>query len=136
MSYVIKDIEKKYWLGIDRVIDNNCNINTVVEPIYSYKAATKFDSIDECKEIMDQIKAEGNYDIPAYATENVEELLEAEKKQQEEANENLRKAAQKKLDEIVKELKDKGMSDEEIRKELNKGFIVSDEEVEQAKKEE
>ena len=85
---------------------------------------------------MDQIKAEGNYDIPAYATENVEELLEAEKKQQEEANENLRKAAQKKLDEIVKELKDKGMSDEEIRKELNKGFIVSDEEVEQAKKEE
>ena len=134
--YVIKDIEKKYWLGIDRVIDSNCNINTVVEPIYSYKAATKFDSIDECKEIMDQIKAEGNYDIPAYATENVEELLEAEKKQKKEANENLRKAAQKKLDEIVKELKDKGMSDEEIRKELNKGFIVSDEEVEQAKKEE
>lgn len=136
MSYVIKDIEKKYWLGIDRVIDSNCNINTVVEPIYSYKAATKFDSIDECKEIMDQIKAEGNYDIPAYATENVEELLEAEKKQQEEADENLRKAAQKKLDEIIKEFKDKGMSDEEIRKKLSNGFIVSDEEVEQAKKEE
>lgn len=135
MSYVIKDIEKKYWLGIDRVIDSNCNINTVVEPIYSYKAATKFDSIDECKEIMDQIKAEGNYDIPAYATENVEELLKAEKEQEEEKTENLRKAAQKKLDSIVNDLKAKGLSDEEIRKELNKGFVVSEEEVEQAKKE-
>ena len=95
MSYVIKDIEKKYWLGIDRVINNTtCDITTVVEPIYSYKAATKFDSIDECKAIMDQIKAEGNYDIPAYATENVEEMIEAEKKAEEEKTEAIRKIAQ------------------------------------------
>lgn len=134
--YVIKDIEKKHYLGIDRVVNNNCDIVTVVEPIYSYKAATKFDSIDECKEIMDQIKVEGNYDIPAYATENVEELLKAEKEQEEEKTENLRKAAQKKLDSIVNDLKAKGLSDEEIRKELSNGFVVSEEEVEQAKKEE
>ena len=44
MSYVIKDIEKKYWLGIDRVINNTtCDITTVDEHIYSYKAETKFD---------------------------------------------------------------------------------------------
>ncbi|MBO4622433.1 MAG: hypothetical protein J5691_00965 [Bacilli bacterium] len=136
MSYVIKDIEKKYWLGIDRVIDNNDNIVTVVEPIYSYKAATKFDSIDECTDIMKEIKAEGNYDIPAYATENVEELEAEEKKAKEEADENLRKAAQKKLDSIINDLKAKGLSDEEIRKELSNGFVVSNEEVEQVKEEE
>lgn len=135
MSYVIKDIEKKHWLGIDRVIDNNDNIVTVVEPIYSYKAATKFDSIDECADIMKEIKAEGNYDIPAYATENVEELEAEEKKAKEEADENLRKAAQKKLDSIINDLKAKGLSDEEIRKEISNGFVVSEEEVEQAKEE-
>ena len=119
MSYVIKDIEKKYWLGIDRVINNTtCDITTVVEPIYSYKAATKFDSIDECKAIMDQIKSEGNYDIPAYATENVEEMIEAEKKAEEEKNEAIRKLAQEKLDKQIEEYKAQGLSDEEIRKQL------------------
>lgn len=135
MSYVIKDIEKKHWLGIDRVANNNCEITTIVEPIYSYKAATKFDSIDECKAIMDQIKVEGNYDIPAYATENVEEIIEAEKKAKEEAEENLRKAAQKKLDSIINDLKAKGLSDEEIRKQLDQGFVVSKDEVDAAKEE-
>lgn len=136
MPYVIKDLDKKYWLGIDRVINNaTCDIITVVEPVYSYKAATQFDSIEECADIMKEIKAEGNYDIPAYATENVEELLEAEKKAKEQDDEALRKAAQKKLDEIVKDLKDKGMSDDDIRKTLSQGFVVSDEEVKQAKEE-
>lgn len=135
MAYVIKDIEKKHYLGIDRVVNNNCDIVTVVEPIYSYKAATKFDSIDECKEIMDQIKAEGNYDIPAYATENVEELEAEEKKQKEQETETLRKAAQKKLDDIVDDLKKKGLSDKDIRKIIDKGFVVTDEEIEAAKEE-
>lgn len=135
MAYVIKDIEKKHYLGIDRVVNNNCDIATVVEPIYSYKAATKFDSIDECKEIMDQIKAEGNYDIPAYATENVEELEAEEKKQKEQETETLRKAAQKKLDDIVDDLKKKGLSDKDIRKIIDKGFVVTDEEIEAAKEE-
>lgn len=133
MSYVIKDIEKKYWLGIDRVVNNNCEIVTVVEPIYSYKAATKFDSIDECKEIMDQIKVEGNYDIPAYATENVEELEAEEKKAKEDQQEALRKAAQSKLDSIINDLKAKGLSDEEIHKQLDQGFVVSQEEIDAAK---
>lgn len=133
MSHVIKDIEKKYWLGIDRVVNNNCEIVTVVEPIYSYKAATKFDSIDECKEIMDQIKVEGNYDIPAYATENVEELEAEEKKAKEDQQEALRKAAQSKLDSIINDLKAKGLSDEEIRKQLDQGFVVSQEEIDAAK---
>ena len=36
MSYVIKDVEKKHWLNIDRVINNaTCDIITVVEPVYS-----------------------------------------------------------------------------------------------------
>lgn len=135
MSYVIKDIEKKHYLGIDRVVNNNCDIVTVVEPIYSYKAATKFDSIDECKEIMDQIKAEGNYDIPAYATKNVEELEAEEKKQKEQETETLRKAAQKKLDDIVDDLKKKGLSDKDIREIIDKGFVVTDEEIEAAKEE-
>lgn len=135
MAYVIKDIEKKHYLGIDRVVNNNCDIVTVVEPIYSYKAATKFDSIDECKEIMDQIKAEGNYDIPAYATENVEELEAEEKKQKEQETETLRKAAQKKLDDIVDDLKKKGLSDKDIREIIDKGFVVTDEEIEAAKEE-
>lgn len=133
MSHVIKDIEKKYWLGIDRVVNNNCEIVTVVEPIYSYKAATKFDSIDECKEIMDQIKVEGNYDIPAYATENVEELEAEEKKAKEDQQEALRKAAQSKLDSIINDLKAKGLSDEEIHKQLDQGFVVSQEEIDAAK---
>lgn len=133
--YVIKDIEKKHYLGIDRVVNNNCDIVTVVEPIYSYKAATKFDSIDECKEIMDQIKAEGNYDIPTYATENVEELEAEEKKQKEQETETLRKAAQKKLDDIVDDLKKKGLSDKDIREIIDKGFVVTDEEIEAAKEE-
>ncbi len=131
MSYVIKDIEKKHWLGIDRVIDNNDNIVTVVEPIYSYKAATRFDSIDECKAIMDQIKVEGNYDIPAYATENVEEMIAAEKKAEEEKNEAIRKLAQEKLDEQVAEYKAQGLSDEEIRNQLNNGIFISPEELEE-----
>jgi acetamidase/formamidase len=84
---------------------------------------------------MKEIKAEGNYDIPAYATENVEELEAEEKKAKEEADENLRKAAQKKLDSIINDLKAKGLSDEEIRKEISNGFVVSEEEVEQAKEE-
>ena len=133
MSYVIKDIEKKYWLGIDRVVNNNCEIVTIVEPIYSYKAATKFDSIDECKEIMDQIKVEGNYDIPAYATENVEELEAEEKKAKEDQQEALRNAAQKKLDSIIHDLKAQGLSDEEIRKQLDQGFVVSQEEIDATK---
>ena len=131
MSYVIKDIEKKHWLCIDRVIDNNDNIVTVVEPIYSYKAATRFDSIDECKAIMDQIKVEGNYDIPAYATENVEEMIAAEKKAEEEKNEAIRKLAQEKLDEQVAEYKAQGLSDEEIRNQLNNGIFISPEELEE-----
>lgn len=131
MSYVIKDIEKKHWLGIDRVIDNNDNIVTVVEPIYSYKAATRFDSIDECKAIMDQIKVEGNYDIPAYATENVEEIIAAEKKAEEEKNEAIRKLAQEKLDEQVAEYKAQGLSDEEIRNQLSNGIFISPEELEE-----
>lgn len=135
MSYVIKDIEKKYWLGIDRVINNaTCDITTVVEPIYSYKAATKFDSIDECKAIMDQIKSEGNYDIPAYATENVEEMIEAEQKAEEEKNEAIRKIAQEKLDKQVEEYKAQGLSDEEIRKQLNNGIFITPEELEKINK--
>ena len=135
MSYVIKDIEKKYWLGIDRVINNaTCDITTVVEPIYNYKAATKFDSIDECKAIMDQIKSEGNYDIPAYTTENVEEMIEAEKKAEEEKNEAIRKLAQEKLDKQIEEYKAQGLSDEEIRKQLNKGIFITPEELEKINK--
>lgn len=135
MSYVIKDIEKKYWLGIDRVINNTtCDITTVVEPIYNYKAATKFDSIDECKTIMDQIKSEGNYDIPAYVTENVEEIIEAEKKAEEEKNEAIRKLAQEKLDKQIEEYKAQGLSDEEIRKQLNKGIFITPEELEKINK--
>ena len=131
MTYVIKDIEKKYWLGIDRVIDNTtCDIITVVEPIYNYKAATKFDSIDDCKAIMDQIKDEGNYDIPAYATENVEEMIEAEKKAGEEKTEAIRKIAQEKLDKQIAEYKAQGLSDEEIRKQLNNGIMITPEELE------
>ena len=130
MAYVIKDIEKKYWLGIDRVINNStCDITTVVEPIYNYKAATKFDSIDECKAIMDQIKAEGNYDIPAYATENVEEMMEAEKKAEEEHIENVRKVAQDKLDKMVEEYKAQGLSDEQIREKLNEGILIKPEDL-------
>ncbi len=130
MAYVIKDIEKKYWLGIDRVINNStCDITTVVEPIYNYKAATKFDSIDECKAIMDQIKAEGNYDIPAYATENVEEMMEAEKKAEEEHIEKVRKVAQDKLDKMVEEYKAQGLSDEQIREKLNEGILIKPEDL-------
>lgn len=130
MAYVIKDIEKKYWLGIDRVINNStCDITTVIEPIYNYKAATKFDSIDECKAIMDQIKAEGNYDIPAYATENVEEMMETEKKAEEEQMEKVRKVAQDKLDKMVEEYKAQGLSDEQIREKLNEGILIKPEDL-------
>jgi len=135
MSYVIKDLDKKYWLGIDRVINNStCEITTVVEPIYSYKAATKFDTKEECVNIMKEIKKEGNYDIPAYAMENVEEMIEAEKKAEEEKNEAIRKIAQEKLDKQVDELKKQGLSDEEIRKQLNSGIFITPEELEKINK--
>lgn len=131
MSYVIKDIEKKHWLGIERVVNNNTfEITTVVEPIYSYKAATKFDTIQDCKDIMDQIKSEGNYDIPAYATENVEEMIEAEKKEQEERDTKLYELYKEKLDEQIKAYKAQGLSDEEISKQLARGINVSAEEIE------
>lgn len=130
MPYVIKDLDKNYWLGIDRVINNStCEITTVVEPIYSYKAATKFDTKEECVEIMKEIKKEGNYDIPAYGVQCVEEMIEAEKKAEEEKTEAIRKIAQEKLDKQVDELKKQGLSDEEIRKELDKGILITPEEV-------
>lgn len=130
MSYVIKDLDKKYWLGIDRVINNStCEITTVVEPIYNYKAATKFDTKEECVDIMKEIKKEGNYDIPAYGIQCVEEMIEAEKKAEEEKTEAIRKVAQEKLDKQVDELKKQGLSDEEIRKELDKGILITPEEV-------
>lgn len=134
MSYVIKDLDKKYWLGIDRVIDNTtCDITTVVEPIYCYKAATQFDTKEECIAIMKEIKNEGNYDIPAYGIEDVEEKLAAEQKAKEEETEALRKAAQAKLDKMVEEFKSQGLSDKEIREKLNEGILVTPEEVEQNK---
>lgn len=131
MSYVIKDIEKKHWLGIERVVNNNTfEITTIVEPIYSYKAATKFDTIQDCKDIMDQIKSEGNYDIPAYATENVEEMIEAEKKEKETRDTKLYELYKEKLDEQIAEYKAQGLSDEEISKQLARGINVSAEEIE------
>lgn len=131
MSYVIKDLDKNYWLGIDRVINNStCEITTVVEPIYSYKAATKFDTKEECVNIMKEIKKEGNYDIPAYGVQCVEEMIEAEKKAEEEKNEAIRKIAQEKLDKQVAEYKAQGLSDEEIRKHLNNGIMITPEELE------
>lgn len=131
MSYVIKDIEKKHWLGIERVVNNNTfEITTIVEPIYSYKAATKFDTIQDCKDIMDQIKSEGNYDIPAYATENVEEMIEAEEKEKEERDTKLYELYKEKLDEQIRAYKAQGLSDEEISKQLARGINVSAEEIE------
>ena len=83
---------------------------------------------------MDQIKSEGNYDIPAYATENVEEIIEAEQKAEEEKNEAIRKLAQEKLDKQVEEYKAQGLSDKEIRKRLNKGIFITPEELEKINK--
>lgn len=130
MSYVIKDLDKKYWLGIDRVINNStCEITTVVEPIYSYKAATKFDTKEECVDIMKEIKKEGNYDIPAYGVQCFEEMIEAEEKAKAEKKEAIRKLAQEKLDKQVDELKKKGLSDDEIRKKLDEGIEITAEEL-------
>lgn len=130
MSYVIKDLDKNYWLSIDRVIDNiTCDITTVVEPIYSYKAATKFDTKEECVDIMKEIKKEGNYDIPAYGIQDVEEMIATEQKEKEEKQEAIRKLAQEKLDKQIDELKQQGLSDEEIREKLNEGIKITVEEL-------
>ena len=58
-----------------------------------------------------------------------EEMIEAEKKAEEEKKEAIRKIAQEKLDKQVDELKKQGLSDEEIRKELDKGILITPEEV-------
>jgi len=130
MSYIIKNIEKDYWLSIDRVINNaTCEVTTVVEPVYNYNVATKFNSPEECSEIMAEIKKEGNYDIPAYATENVEELIEAEKQAKKKEQEKFQKVAQDKLDSVVEKLKKAGCSDEEIQSVLNRGIYISNEEL-------
>lgn len=130
MSYVIKDLDKNYWLSIDRVIDNiTCDITTVVEPIYSYKAATKFDTKEECVDIMKEIKKEGNYDIPAYGIQDVEEMIATEQKEKEEKQEAIRKLAQEKLDKQIDELKQQGLSDEEICEKLNEGIKITVEEL-------
>lgn len=130
MSYIIKNIEKDYWLNIDRVINNaTCEVTTIVEPVYNYNVATKFNSPEECAEIMAEIKKEGNYDIPAYATENVEELIEAEKQAKKQKQEKFQKVAQGKLDSVVEKLKKAGCSDEEIQSVLNQGIYISNEEL-------
>ena len=119
MAYVIKDIEKKYWLGIDRVMNNNTyEVTTVVEPIHSYRAATKFSSIEACKEIMDIIKEEGNYDI-VYAIENTEEL----DKKENEAKE--KEETQDKISEALAEFQAQGISPEEIMKKLSEGKMIT-----------
>ena len=56
-------------------------------------------------------------------------MIEAEKKAEEEKTEAIRKIAQEKLDKQVDELKKQGLSDEEIRKELDKGILITPEEV-------
>ena len=132
MSYVIKDIEKDYWLGIERGIDINCNITTSVEPIYSFRAATQFADKEDCVEIMKEIKEEGNYDIPAYKIESVEELLEAEKKVKEEELKKLQEESNKRKDKVIEDLKAQGLSEEDLKKVIetlaknNTGIVIEE----------
>lgn len=105
MSYVIKDTKNKWWLEIDRVVQG-MDIVTTIEPVYNYKVATTFDTIDEADAILKQIESEGNYDIADYTKENVEELQELEKKE--------------KREEIIAELKKQGKSEEEIQEIMDK----------------
>ena len=105
MSYVIKDTKNKWWLEIDRVVQG-MDIVTTIEPVYNYKVATTFDTIDEADAILKQIESEGNYDIADYTKENVEELQELEKKE--------------KRDQIIEDLKKAGKSEEEIQEIMDK----------------
>ncbi len=105
MSYVIKDTKNKWWLEIDRVVQG-MDIITTVDPVYNYKAATKFETPEDVDAILKQIESEGNYDIANYTKENVEELQELEKKE--------------KLQDIIEELKKEGKSEEEIKELINK----------------
>jgi len=132
MSYVIKDIEKDYWLGIERGVDINCNIVTSVEPIYSYRAATQFADKEDCVEIMKEIQAEGNYDIPAYKIECVEELLEAEKKVKEEQIKKAQEESNKLKNKVIEDLKAQGLSEEDLKKVIetlaknNTGIVIEE----------
>ena len=80
--FIIKDKKNGYWLEIDRVV-HDMDIVTVIEPVYNYKSATAFESVEAVEHILEQIKSEGNYDIANYTTENVEELKQEEEKSKE-----------------------------------------------------
>ena len=136
MAYIIKDTNNNCWLLIDRIV-RDMDIVTTAESVYNYKAATKFSDKLLAAKIIEQIKSEGNYDVSGYITENTEDLEKKaeEQKQQEQPKEEvdvekLREIAKAKLDEALKEYKDKGLSNEEILKELSGGILISPEEIE------
>lgn len=132
MAYIIKDTNNKCWLLIDRIV-RDIDIVTTAEPVYNYKAATKFNDKLLAEKIIEQIKSEGNYDVSGYMTENTEDLEKKEEEQEQPKEEvdveKLRKIAKAKLDEALKEYKDKGLSEEEILKELSGGILISPEEI-------
>jgi len=124
MSYVIKDSQKKCWYEIDRVVQG-MDIITTVEPVYNYKAATQFSTEALADKIIEQITSEGNYSTINMIKENVDELnsLEEQITQQQEAEaiaeaeklkEEFNESIKKKLEELKKDLSDKGKSAEEI----------------------
>lgn len=131
MSYVIKDIEKGWWLLVERFLNNQGDIITGVEPVTSFRAASTFTTIDDCKEIVDIIRNESDYELGAYATENVEDLKKAEKNKELEAQKKIDEYARKKMDEVIAEGKAKGLSNEEIAEQLAEGFQITKEEFEQ-----
>ena len=83
--FIIKDTKYGHWLEIDRVV-RSMDIVTTIDPVYNYKLATAFNSVEEVNHILEQIKSEGNYDTSYFKTENTEEIeLMARKEAEEQA---------------------------------------------------
>jgi len=129
MSYIIKEVKPDHFLEIDRVIQG-LDIVTVVEPIYSHHAATKFDSIDECKSILEQIKQEGNYHIDECVFLDPDEIDAEIQRKKEEEEKRLQEFGQAKMQEVIDKLKKAGKTDEEISEVLDQGIRIDKEEYE------
>lgn len=112
--YVIKDTKNKCWLEIDRVVDG-CDIITAVEPVYNYKAATQFSTLEIADEMIDQIKSEGQYETEGYVKESVDDLQAKEKEIEQKEVDEAKAFIEQKQKELEDELRAQGKSEEVIK---------------------
>jgi len=132
MSYIIRDIKQKCYLRFDRIV-SGCDLITVVDPVYDYRIATTFDNVDEVKEMLDQVRSEGQYEINAYQLESPEEILKNLEDKQEQFQQRLNELGEEKMSQMIADMKKQGMSETEIAEKLCEGIQITKEEVEQLK---